>query len=169
MKDLKNEKLLWQSSNKQLLLTSHRLREMKHNIFGSTIKSIMLEELNSCELKTLRQGHLLRQGLILFLLINGSVFLLNHYLFKAELIKLIFNEVHIGKESAQMIFYFSLVVSFVYILLFLLSFKKVFSFNTTGLTINMELRRLSFEERDSFISMIEEAKDERIRFLHEKK
>jgi len=52
MKLLENEEILWQSKNKRLLLTSYRLRYMHKSFFGSSIKSIMLEELTSCELRT---------------------------------------------------------------------------------------------------------------------
>ncbi len=166
MKDLKDEKLIWQSSNKQFLLTSHRLREMKSNVFGSSIKSIMLEELTSCQLKTVRKLNLLWRSIIYFLLINGSVLFMNKSLFQTELIQFLFDDVHIGPKTAHLILYLSIAVSLIYILLFIMSVKKVFSFYAYGLSINIELRKMSFEERDSFISLIEDTKDSRVRTLN---
>ena len=161
MKLLENEQKLWESEKKQLLLTTHRLREMYKSRFGSKIKSIMLEEITSCQLRTIRQFDFLKKGLLYFLIINGSVYFLNHYLFKAELLKFFFDEVHIGSDTAQYIFYFSILIVLAYIVLFIFSVKKVFSFYSNGLTINFQIRWLSFEERESFISKVEEAKDKR--------
>jgi len=166
MKELEGEQILWQSKNKRLLLTTHRLREMHKSFFDSTIKSIMLEELTSCELRTIRQFRFLRQALFYFLAINGAVFLLNNYLFKAELIKALFGQVHIGPQTALLLFFLSLALAAIYIALFFSAVKKVFSFYSTGMTINIQLRWLDFEERESFISQIEETKDQRHRCLY---
>ena len=119
----------------------------------------MLEEITSCELRTIRQISFLRKALLYFLVINGAVYLLNHYLFKAEIIKFFFGEVHIGPNNAQIVFYGSIIVAFVYIVLFFISVKKVFSFYSTHMAINFQLRWLDFEERESFISKVEDAKN----------
>ena len=152
--------------NKRLLLTSHRLREVHKTIFGSRIKSMMLEELTFCELHTSRQIHFLKKGHFYFLSINLAVFMLNHYLFSAKIIQLFFGEVQIDSGSAELIFYFSVAVLLSYIGLFVFSVKKVFSFYANGLSIDFQLRWLDFEERESFISMIEDAKDQRCHYLY---
>lgn len=162
MKLLEHEEILWESKNKRLLLTSHRLREMHKSVFGSTIKSIMLEELTFCELKTKRQFRFLRQAVLFFLIINGAVYFLNNYLANAELIKFFFVDTHIGTESAQLIFYLSIAVCFVFVLFFFMSSKKVFAFYSGNLNIDFQLRWLDFEERESFISKVEDAKDKRL-------
>jgi hypothetical protein len=171
MKYLDNEQTLWESKNKQLLLTTHRLREVDKSFFGSAIKSIMLEELTSCELRTTRQYSFLRRAVLYFLLINGSVFLLNHYLFKAEIVKFLFGEVYLGPDTAGLIFYLSLAIALTYLLLFAFSFKKTFSFYAIGMTIDFQLRWLDFDERESFISKVEAAKDQRHRqpYVQDKK
>jgi len=168
MKYLDNEQTLWESKNKRLVLTTHRLREVEKSLFGSAIKSIMLEELTSCELRLTRQYRFLKQAAIYFLLINGVVFLLNQYLFKAEIVKFFFNELHIGPDLAGLIFYLSLAIAVIYLVLFAVSFKKTFSFFATGMTINFQLRWLDFDERESFISKVEGAKDQRHRQLFKK-
>lgn len=161
MKLLENEQILWESKNKQLLLTTHRLREMNKSIFGNKIKSIMLEEISSCEFRTTRQSRFLRKAILYFFLINGAVYLLNHYLFDAELVKLFFGEIHIGPDTTQIIFYFSIMVAVIYCSMLLFSVKKVFSFCSTCMTIDFQIRWINFEERENFISKVEAAKDER--------
>lgn len=166
MKLFENEQILWESKNKQLLLTTHRLREIDKTFYHSKIKSIMLEEVSACELRTMRQFRFLRKALLYFLLINGTVFLLNHYLFEAELIRFFFGEVHIGPNNAQLIFYFSIIIAIAYCLMFFFSIKKVFSFYSTCMTINFQLRWLNFKERESFISKVESSKDNRQKQLY---
>lgn len=166
MELIENEQILWESKNKQQVLTTHRLREMYKSIFGSKIKSIMLEEVTSCELRTIRQFRFLRKAVLYFLLINGAVYFLNHYFFDAELIKLLFGEVYIGPDIVQIIFYFSIIVAIAYCSMFFFSIKKVFSFYSTRMTIDFQLRWLDFGERDSFISKVEAAKDKRQQKLY---
>jgi hypothetical protein len=161
MKYLDNEETLWESKNKQLLLTTCRLREVDKSFFSSKIKSIMLEELISCELRTTRESHFLRRAVIYFLLLNGTVFLLNQLLFKAEIVNFLFGEVHIGPNTAGLIFYLSIAIAMAYLVLFIFSFKKTFFFYTAAMTIDFQLRWLDFDERESFISKIEAAKDQR--------
>ena len=168
---LNNEETLWESKNKQLLLTTHRLREVDKNFFGSTIKSIMLEELTFCELRTTKESRFLTRAVIYFLLLNGAVFLLNHFLFKAEIVKLLFGDVHVGPDIAGLIFYLSIALVLIYFTLFALSIKKTFSFYATNMTIEFQLRWLNFDERESFISKVEAAIDQRLHQLygHDKK
>ena len=86
---------------------------------------------------------------------------MNNFLFKAELMKLFFGDVHISAGNAQIIFYFSLILVAFYVMMFIFSVKKVFSFHAGGMTIDLQLRWLDFEERESFISKVEDAKDKR--------
>ena len=166
MKLFENEETLWESKNKKQLLTTHRLRDLHKSILGSKIKSIMLEEITFCELRTIRQFRFLQNAMLSFLLINGAVYLLNHYFFKAELIKLFFGEVHIGPDRVQTIFYFSIIIAIAYCVMFFFSIKKVFSFYATNMSIDFELRWFDFEERDNFISKVETAKDKRQQQLY---
>lgn len=161
MKYFENEKTIWESKNKRHLLTTHRLREVHNGFFGSRIKSIMLEELTGCELRTTRQIRHIKRAVLSVVLINGVVFLLNQFLFKAELFKFLFEDVSIGPETAGTIFYISLIIAAAHLVLFAISVKKVFSFHTSKLTIDLQLRWLDFDERETFISMVEAAKDAR--------
>jgi hypothetical protein len=167
MKYLNNEEKLWESKNKQLLLTTHRLREVDKSFFGSTIKSIMLEELTFCELRTTKDSRFLRGAVIIFLLLNGVVILLNHFLFKAEIGKLLFEDAHIGPDIAGPIFYLSIALGLTYFALFAFSIKKTFYFYTTDMAIEFQQRWLGFDERESFISKVEAAKDQRLQQLYQ--
>lgn len=69
--------------------------------------------------------------------------------------------IHIGPNIAGLIFYISLAVVLLYLILFFVSFKKVFHFSTTSMTIDFQINMLNFDERESFISKIEDAKDQR--------
>lgn len=156
-----NEETIWESKNKHLLLTTHRLREMNKSIFGSTIKSIMLEELTSCELKTSFQTKFIKKAIFYFLAINGLVYIFNNFFCNAEIVKALAGDLHLGPTIAQVIFYTSLIISGSYIVTFFMSVRKTFSFYATGMTINFQLRWLDFEERENFISKVEEAKFKR--------
>ncbi len=153
-----DEEILWESKNKNFLLTSYRLREINKNFFGSTIKSIMLSELTSCELKTSFQLKFLRKAILYFILINGSVYLFNNFFCNAEIVKYFFGNLHLGSTPAQIIFYFSVILAFSYVVRFFLSIRKIFSFYASGMTINFQLRWMGFEEREHFISKVEHAK-----------
>ena len=166
MKYLENEEKLWESKNKKLLLTTHRLREIDKRFFGSTIKSIMLEELTFCKLSTTKTSRFLSRAVIYFLILNGTVFLLNQFLFKAEIVKLLFEDVHIGPDIAGLIFYLSIAIVLTYFALFAFSIKKTFSFYAKDMNIEFQLRWLDFDERESFISKVEAAKDQRLHQLY---
>lgn len=166
MRLLDKEEIIWESNNKNLILTSHRLRKMHQSFLGNSIKSIMLEELSSSELQSKREYYYLRQAIYYFLFINIAVYILNHYLFKAELFKFFFDEVYIGPNTSGIIFYISIAVSIALIVRYFLSVKKVFSFYATYMTIDFQLRRLDFEEQEGFISKVEAAKDKRHQFLN---
>ncbi len=165
MKFLENEEVLWESKNKNLILTSHRIREVSKNIFGNRIRSIMLEELTYSELGVIRQNKFWRRAILYFLLLNGSIYLLNNYLFEAEIIKFLFDDFHIGQQTASWVFYLSLGISLTFIMLYIFSIKKVFSFYASGMSINFQIRWLDFEEREGFISMVEDAKDKRTKII----
>ncbi len=169
MIELENEKTLWQSKNKRLLLTTHRMREMHKGIFGSTIKSILLEDITACELVTTRESSYLKKAFLYFASINVAVYLINQFFLNAELIKLFFGELHIGGLEAAIIFYLSVIIAAVYLILFVVSVKKSFIFHAPGMLLKFQLRWLDFEEKESFISKVEQAKCNRIEFLYGRK
>ncbi len=162
MKFFADENIVWQSKDKSILLTTHRLREMNKSWMGSSIKSITLEELDSCELRTDKEPSYLRKALIYFLAMNGMVYVLNHYLAKAQLLKMLFDGFHMDASQVMIVFYLSLVIALLYIGLFMNSFTKVFTFYSNKLSISLQLRKMTFDEREHFISTVEETKINRL-------
>jgi hypothetical protein len=126
----------------------------------------MLEELTFCELRTTKESRFIKLAIIYFLLFNGAVILLNQFLFKTEIVKLLLGDVHIGPDIAGLIFYFSIALVLTYFALFAFSIKKTFSFYATDMTIEFQLRWLDFDKRESFISKVEAAKDRRLHQLY---
>jgi len=159
---LKNEEIIWESKNKRYLLTTHRIRKINKTIWGSSIKSILLNNLQSCELKTKRDPYFLKQAVIIFLFINAGVYIFNNYFFKSELMNVFYEDFHIGPEAAKAIFYTSILIASILIGLYFFSIKRVFFFHAIGTSISFQLRWLSFEERENFISKVEAAQNEKI-------
>ena len=60
MKMLRNESILYQTKNKRFTLTNFRLREEKETSFGKIIKSIMLDEITACEMRTISNKKFLK-------------------------------------------------------------------------------------------------------------
>ncbi|MFH1321247.1 MAG: hypothetical protein ABII90_11440, partial [Bacteroidota bacterium] len=154
MKLFDGEEILFTSKNKRFILTTHRLRNEHKSFWGSVIKSILHEELTSCELRTIIPYRLLWKVILAPVIINGAVFIINNYLFKSSLLKFFFGEIHIESAVLINLFYISLVISGIYLVDFFLSVKKVISFHTAGMTIDILLRWLDFEERENFISKV---------------
>lgn len=159
MKNFDNEEVIWTSRNKKLLLTTHRLRNEDKSLFGSSIQSMLLSELTYSELRNRWDGTYLKYGLYLIIAVNLFIFLLNNYLFEAELFKLFFNDVHMGPEVVGPLFYLTVIIGLGLTVLSLLSFRKVFSFYSGERCIEFQLRWLSFEERENFISLVEQTKE----------
>ncbi|NNC84058.1 MAG: hypothetical protein HKN79_10820 [Flavobacteriales bacterium] len=158
MRLLENENILWTSKRKRYILTDKRLREEIPSLFGATIKSITLSDIRSAELRTIWNWSYMRKAIWLFLLANGAVILFNNFLRTTELFKMIFGERAIQTDEAQTVFDVSVILMAVALVVTFLLVKKVFSFHTTALTIDIRLRWMDFEEREGFISQVESAK-----------
>ena len=163
---LEGEEILTTSKNQRFFLTTHRVRYQNKSFLGSTIKSILLQEVKSCELRTTVSYKFLLKAFFAPIIINGVVFIINNYLFKSSLLQFFFGDINIAEDALLNIFYLSILVSIFYIITFFLSVKKVISFHGVGLTINLQLKWLDFEERESFISKVEAAKLERLEVSH---
>ena len=159
MKLLDNEEVIWTSKTNELTLTNFRLRESSKSLFGGRIKSIMLEELTFSELDTKIDFGYLKKGVIIFILTNLSVFFLNNFLFDSELFKLFFSDFHIGPDHVGLIFYLTIVILVALLLMSIFSFRRTFSFYAGDQKIQFQLSKMSFEEREGFISMFEQAKE----------
>ena len=158
MKLFENEEIIFTTKNKQFILTSHRIRTENKSFWGSSIKSILLDNLTYSELTTVIPFKQLWKVLLTPIIINGSVFLINNFLFKSALLIFFFGEVNINSVFVVYLFYTSIVISIYYLINFFLSFKKIISFHAFGSKIEVELKWIDFEERESFISKVEALK-----------
>jgi hypothetical protein len=161
MKLLENEEILWESENKSFILTSCRFRLIKKVFMNDTIKSIMLENISSCELNSSKDYGYIRNAILLLLGLNGGVYLLNQYFFNSVLIQEVLGDISIPASLALGVFIVSAVLAILNLILFFHSVKKIFSVHSNSLSISVELKSLKFEEREFFLSRIEEAMDRR--------
>lgn len=166
MKKLENEEVLWESEKKAFVLTTHRFRVIKKVFLNDTIKSIMLENINSVELYSIKDVGYVRRALAWFLSLNGGVYILNQFFFDSKLIQKLIGEFSISGTAALVIFYLSIGIVVLNMSLFLHSVKKVFAIHAHSLTVHVELKSMSFEEREFFLSRIEDAMDKRYRSLN---
>ncbi len=165
MKLLEKEQVLWQSKNNRLVLTTHRLREEFINVFGSSLKSILLEELTCCELRTTREYSYLRKAALYFFGINGVMYFIKNVLFETELIKIFFGEVSVGSNISLLVFFISVLAAIIYSVLFVTSVRKTYYFYTSGMSIQCPVKNIDHDEREHFITQIEEAKSQRMEYL----
>jgi hypothetical protein len=169
MELIDSEEILWSSKNGRFILSNLRLREENKRFLGSSIKSITIDDITGSELRTKVNFKFLRSALWFFMILNGGVYLMNNFLFNSELIKMLFGEIHIGGGPAHVVFVASLVIAAFLVLATILSYDKVFSFHTSGLTIDVRLRGMDFSEREHFITTIERSKTNRQEYLSGRK
>ena len=167
MKMLKNEKIIYQTKNERFKLTNFRLREENERILGKTIKSIMLEEITSCEMRTLFNIKFIKWALGIFIYLNGFVYIFNHFLITAEISKFFFGPDKIPTNVALTIFYISIFIMAILIWLFFMSVKRVATFYSPGMEINIFLKWLDDDVREAMIGKVEQAKNDRLLFLEQ--
>jgi len=139
MELLPQEKLLLESNNKTLKLTTHRVRQETRASGRAQIKSIMLEELASCAVT--RSSNPLLIVLAIVLLIAGGLVSLN------------INEPHgvIG----------GIVLGLLLLLLYFATREQYLSLASAGATIRVNTRGMKLEAVSDFVDAIEQAKNER--------
>ncbi|NNC94622.1 MAG: hypothetical protein HKN92_03600 [Chitinophagales bacterium] len=155
---LEGEEILFSSKTGDFIITTDRIRSISESILGNEFKSILLEELSSCEIKTTISWSILTKAIVYPLLINGSAFLINNYLFKSSLLELFFDKVQIGSEALLFLFYFSLIIGSIYLLKFLFSIRKMILFYAPGLTIEYQSRKLDYDKKVDIIDRVESAR-----------
>ncbi len=79
MESLENEKLITESGNRQVMLTTHRLRYHEGTSSNSDFTSIMLDKISSIEVKYQSNILFLIIGVITIPIVVGIVFILIYY------------------------------------------------------------------------------------------
>jgi hypothetical protein len=145
MKMLENETKLMEGDNKQIILTSHRIRQ-EYRIFGKLrLKSIMLEHITSCEYDKKSNPLLLIIGI---LAIGFGIAVLNSIGHNEELIGII-----------------SIIAGTILIIAYLTTIKKLLYISSPSAKILINTDGMKDENIIAFIDRIEEAKNDRLKYL----
>ena len=89
MESIENEKLILESDNRQIMLTSHRLRYHESTSKNSNFISLMLDKISSIELTYQSNIWLLIIGIITIPLIIGIVFIIQFFTTKRHVVSII--------------------------------------------------------------------------------
>ncbi|PYP83332.1 MAG: hypothetical protein DMG65_24625 [Candidatus Angelobacter sp. Gp1-AA117] len=141
MDTLPGEKLLLESDNGKLLLTTHRVRFAAVTWGNSRFTSIMLEEVSSCEITLLSHPRLLALALLFFIVMvyARSAFYVQRF--------------SIGVED--------LILPGILVALYLATRRRVISLRSAGVAIHVPITRMSAGTAMEFIGAVEGAKNER--------
>lgn len=139
------EEVLLNVNNKQLILTTHRIRQESYGTTGALLgmTSIMLEEICSCSLKAKRNIIILIIGII----IGGALIFKGSTSYRGE-----------GINTVGVLLF----VGFLFLYLYLQ--KKIISFRSGGDAIEVTLSEISIEETKKIIDKVEMAKNNRYQF-----
>lgn len=165
----RTEHIVWRTKNERFILTTHRIREVYSNALNRGIKSIMLENITSCELRTSYQKSYLKWAIVSVPLINALIYLINLGHSSSKLLQFLVEDVPFSQASVQLIFNLSIVLCIIYLGLFITSIKRVFRFHAVGLYIDLQMSWIGFKKRDNFLSIVERAKDRRLKQIHQNK
>lgn len=144
---IEGEEVLLNVNNKQLILTTHRIRQENYSSTGALISmtSIMLEKICSCSLTTKRRIVLLILGIVI-----GGILIASG------------NATHQGGGIAPL----GGLIFIGFIILYFYLKDKIISFRSAGDAIKVSLSGISLEEIKKIIDKVEVAKNNRYR--HEK-
>ena len=147
MKLMPDEKILMESDNKELILTTHRLRYEKKG--DQVIKSIMLEELQASEITSTSEKKWLTWAI---------------YIFVATTILAIFSKVIFSKYlfgiGAGEIFSVGLLIVLFCIITYWWSRQNILSFTSGGISIKVPIRG-KLKQAEEFLDEVEIAKNMR--------
>ena len=139
MNSLPGERILLQSDNKSLILTSHRVRFEMQTTGLARVTSIMLEEISACEITTTTKPWLLVAALAVF--IGGMV------------------SQQILRDSSGVVG--GIVIALIFVVAYFSSREGVISLRSSGGSIQMATRKMTTAVAKNFIDAVEAAKNER--------
>lgn len=135
------ERLLLESDNGKLLLTSHRVRFTMNTWSISRFTSIMLEQITSCEITVLSYPRLLALALLYLgvTIYARAAFSSLPFLFGID----------------------DLILPAILVLIYFATRRKVISLHSAGASIRIPITRMNAGTAMEFISTLETAKNER--------
>ena len=145
---LNGEEIISESDNKELVLTTLRIRQYISYAGKHTYKSIMLEDIVSIQM-----AHKKNYWLILFAIIAILVAL--------------FSFIGLG-EAATGVLAASFIIAIILVIFFFLSMKGIVSIDSAKGSIEFNTKGMNPEKIISFLELIEKAKKGRVEFLKSK-
>ena len=140
MKLMAEEKLLLESDDKELILTTHRVRLESESLGRARIVSIMLDQLASCAIT--RVSH------PIFLILAGICFVVGA-LFAAN---------GRNNEGALIV---GIVLPLIFVVIYLANRQQVLALASAGATINVNTQGMTLDAVKAFIDRTEVAKNAR--------
>lgn len=146
---LQNEEIL--TSNDEIVLSSHRIRQYLKSTSITTFKSFSIENITSCKVEKSITWKLLLIAILLGIAgivgtsITGDMDYQNNY-------RDIF-----AISSATIIF-----IGLFFLIRFFLSFKRTLTISTASESITSNIAGLEFDDVTRFVNKIEKAREERI-------
>ena len=141
MKLMPDEKLVLESDNKNLILTTHRIRFIQKLGWGNTqITSIMLENLDAC-----MSRHIGKKYLIILAALSLIVGLAVAILVKQE----------------RQLFLIGLIISIIFYGVYFITRKGVVTLYAGNATMDIQVKGMGVDKITDFINEIEKTKDNR--------
>lgn len=134
MKLMNEESIVSESDNKEVILTTHRIRHSAKKTGRTQVTSIMLDELDACEIRSISNPIILVVAALIFL--GGLV---------------------IGDNAIVYGFVIGLILAGVYFF----TKTQVISLKSSSSVINFRTAGMSFETAESFIDTVESTKHSR--------
>jgi len=144
MKTITNENSILESNDKEITLTSHRIRQEKKRFGKLEITSIMLEEVCSCEYNRKSKPLFLILGILLVALGFG------------------FTAIYINRFDSAAIGMLSIVIGAVCIFIYWFTIKKALIISSSAAKIYMNTKGMKEDNIKGFIDKLEAAKSERL-------
>lgn len=149
MKLMSEEKLTLESDNKNLILTTHRIRFTQKLGWGKMkVTSIMLESLDACMFRHIGKNFLLITAVLSFII--GLA-------------------LEISEKQGEELFIIGLLTSIILFAVYFFTRKGVITLYAGSITMNIQVKGMSVEKIIDFIDEIEKAKNDRERFLLSKR
>ena len=145
MKLVSDETVLLESDTKELVLTTHRIRFQTKKSGRATVISIMLEELCSCGITHTSYP---------FLVVLAAIFFIGGIALGSLL------------DEASWAIASGIILGVLFIIVYFVTRKGVFSLASGGATINTSPSGMSYDNMVKFIDDVEVAKNGRLLYLN---
>jgi hypothetical protein len=134
MKLMNEERIVSESDNKEVILTTHRVRHTTNKTGKAQVTSIMLDELDSCEIRSISSPFFLVVAALVFL---GGLF--------------------IGDDAIA----YGFVIGLIFVGVYYFTRTQVISLRSSSSVIDFKTAVMNLETAESFIDTVESSKHNR--------